>query len=292
MSKITNVHNNWGTQIEFDNPKDFFNSPAGYWRDLLYERKLLIFKKMTFTKKDYANFSLEFGKPWANQDYNYSQESKEDVLTNNGIITISPFSNKTSHRIKLQSMPYHADIPNRSFKAFPHRSLWITKNPNPLNSGITGFLNINEEAFSFLTDELKELLPRVTVIQQSWYKAGTDIQEYSLVKIHPITGEKSLRLNYYNKGENKGAWICGVKIDGILQPDCLLIEKYMWHLLQFQELQYKHTWDDFDILIYDNYPFVHNRSELNLEGGDERHFYRINIDHTTKEEFLNISANR
>jgi hypothetical protein len=50
----TNINNTWATKIEFDNPLDFFNQPKGYWRELLYQRKLLIFKKMSFTKEDYA----------------------------------------------------------------------------------------------------------------------------------------------------------------------------------------------------------------------------------------------
>ena len=290
--KLTDIHNNWCTRVEFSNSMDLFNQPTGYWRELLYQRKLLVLKKMTFSKEDYAKFSFLFGRPWNSEDYAYSHEAKEDVATDQGTITLSPFSNRVSHRIKLQSMPYHADIPNKSDKPFPFRSLWITKNPNPTQSGITGFLNITEECFPYLSKELTELLSKVTVIQQSWYDPGTDIQEHSLVKVHPITGEKSLRLNYYNKGENKGAWICGVKIDGVLQNDCSLIEHYIKHLLQFQELQYFHTWDTFDILIYDNYPFIHNRSQLILEAGDERHFYRMNIDHTSKEEFLNIAGNR
>jgi alpha-ketoglutarate-dependent taurine dioxygenase len=289
---LTDIHDQWCTRVELSDPMNFFNQPRGFWRELLYKRKLLVIKKMTFSKEDYAKFSLAFGNPWANDDYIYSHEAKEDVITDVGKLTLSPFSNKVSHRIKLQSMPYHADIPNRPNNPFPFRSLWITKNPNPTQSGITGFLNINEECFPYLNKELTDLLSRVTVIQQSWYSPGTDIQEHSLVKIHPITGERSLRLNYYNKGENKGAWICGVKIDGVLQKDCSLIEHYTKHLLQFQELQYFHTWDTFDILIYDNYPFIHNRSPLILEAGDERHFYRMNIDHTTEEEFSNIASNR
>ena len=289
--KLTDIHNNWCTRVEFENSMDLFDQPIGYWRELLYQRKLLVLKKMTFGKEDYAKFSFLFGKPWNHSDYTYSQEAKEDVATDQGIITLSPFSNRVSHRIKLQSMPYHADIPNKSSNPFPLRSLWITKNPNPTQSGITGFLNINEECFPYLNKELADLLSRVTVVQQSWYKPVTDIQEHGLIKVHPITGEKSLRLNYYNKGENKGAWICGVKIDGVLQNDCSLIEYYTKHLLQFQELQYFHTWDTFDILIYDNYSFIHNRSSLILEAGDERHFYRMNIDHTTPEEFSNIASN-
>jgi len=278
---LTPMQNNWGTVIEFDDPLDFFKMPVGYWKNLIYQKHLLIFKKMNFDKTDYAKFSLHFGDPWKNADYLYSKEHREDVDVGDQTVTLSPFSNRTSSRIKTAPMPYHADIPNRSVRPFPFRSLWITKNPRPTVSGITGFLNITEEAFIYLTPAQQELLHRVKIIQQSWYTPGTDIQEYNLIKTHPVTGVKSLRLNYYNTATYKGAWICGVKIDGILQADCSLVAEFIDQLLKFQELQYFHTWDTYDISIYDNYSFIHNRTPLLLEEGDERHFYRINIDHTS-----------
>ena len=276
---LTDIHKNWATRVEFEDPMEFFQQPANFWRDLIYKRKLLIFKKMTWSKEDYAKFSLYFGKPWPHDDYDYSEEQKEDVITDKGTITLSPFSNKTSRRLRTKPMTYHADIPNRSFSPFPFRSLWITKNPRPEISGITGFLYIGEESFKLLTKEQLELFDRVRIVQQSWYKPGTDFREYDFIKVHPITGERSLRLNYYCKGENQGAWIKYVKIDGVQQPDNQLIEDFTNHLLQFEELQYFHTWDTNDILMYDNYPFIHNRSSLILEPGEERHFYRIHVDH-------------
>ena len=282
---LKNVHESWATQVEFNDPLDFFKQPAGFWRDLIYKRKLLIFKKMNFTKQDYAKFSLHFGEPWKNNEYIYSREKTEDVTTDQGIITLSPFSNFTNNRILTRAMPYHADIPNKKYRPFPLRSLWITKNPNPLISGITGFLNISQESFKFLTKEQQQLVNRVKIIQQSWYEPGTDFQEHEFIKIHPITKELSLRLNYFCEGNDQTAWIKHVKINDHIQPNCQLINEFITHLLTFPTLQYFHTWDTFDILIYDNYPFIHNRSPLILEAGEERHFYRMNIDHVDDSEF-------
>lgn len=288
---LKDIHKNWATRIEFDDPLDFFKQPMGFWRDLIYKRKLLIFKKMKFTKEDYARFSLHFGKPWTNEEYNYSEEKKEDVITEQGTITLSPFSNITSKRLHSRPMTYHADIPNKRIGPFPFRSLWITKNPSPEISGITGFLNISQESFQFLTETQRQLINQVKIIQQSWYKPGTDFQEHDFIKVHPITKEASLRLNYFCKGNDQTGWIKYVKINDQQQSDCQLVDDFTKHLLQFQELQYFHTWDTFDILIYDNYPFIHNRSSLILEAGEERHFYRINVDHLTDEEFDNHKLN-
>jgi hypothetical protein len=97
---------------------------------------------------------------------------------------------------------------------------------------------MNLELYSdYLTDQQKELLDKTTVIQQSWYTPGTDFKEFPLVKVHPVTGKKSLRLNYYNDhGKDKtDAWITGVKIDGVLQPDCTVIADLLKHLEKVPE---------------------------------------------------------
>ena len=283
--KIENIHADWGSIIYLDSPQEFFNHSADYWRSLMYERKLIFFKKVEFTKAEYAEFSTYFGNPWTSEDYKYSREVVESVETKNGTMAISPFSNANSRLIDDREMPWHADIPNREFKPYPFRSLWITANPNPELSGKTSWLNL-EKGMDFLTPEMKEMIPTVKVVQQSWYEKGKDIQEFDLLKVHPITGKESLRLNYYNWGPLKNAWILDVKINDLAQGHCFLIRQWLQHLEKFSELRYQHTWDLYDIAIYDNWSFLHSRTALKFtEEQPIRHFYRINIDHLTEEEW-------
>jgi alpha-ketoglutarate-dependent taurine dioxygenase len=281
---LKNVHPEWGTIIQFRSPDEFFEFSPEYWRTLIYARGVIFFKKLKFTPEQYAEFGMYFGKPWIAADYSYSGEKVELVQTRHGGITISPINN-TTKKLGMRDMPWHADIPNRRYKPFPFRSLWIVSNPNPEVSGRTAWLNI-EEGMKYLTPEMKELLPRVRIVQQSWYMPDTDIQEFDLLKIHPITGRQSLRLNYYNWEDTKDAWICGVKIDGVLQKDCLLVREWLHYLEKLPQLTYTHVWDDYDISIYDNWPFVHNRSELLFDSEiDTRKFYRLNIDHLDETEW-------
>lgn len=284
--KITNIHSSWGSTIELENPLDVFQNND--WSQLLYRRKLLIFKRMNFQLLDYMKFAHLFGQPWSADDYAYSRElpvTEQD--TDGRVYATSQFSNKliSTRKIGLMEMPWHADIPNRSYRPFPHRSLWIVKNPNPEVSGKTKWLNINlADCEQYLTDELKNLMHRITIHQQSWYAQGTDMQMHSFIKTHPVTGERSLRLNYYNDYTRgiTNAWIKGVYIDNVLQHDCSLIQKYIDCLTAHEDLLYYHQWDDYDIAIYDNYPFIHGRTELKLGSTaetQERKFYRTNIDH-------------
>jgi alpha-ketoglutarate-dependent taurine dioxygenase len=287
--KINNIHNTWGTIVEFNDPLEFFNQPIGYWRKLLYDRKLIFFKKMDFSLVDYAKFGYYFGKPWDIEDYNYSHEKCVSVSDLDKTYYVTEFNNFIHHnRIANKLMPFHADIPNRTTNPFPHRSLWIVKNPNKLLSGHTYWLNI-EDGIEYLSPTLIDLIPRIKVLQQSWYVKGTDEKLFDFIKVHPITNKKSLRLNYYVTPGNESAWIKEVHIDGIKQPDCSLIQEYIDHLLEYPELFIKHVWDTTDIAVYDNYSSIHGRTQLVL--GDtaednERKFYRMNIDHIHDQNML------
>ena len=290
------MHDAWGSIVELNNPMDFFNQPNNYWRSMLYERKLLIFKKMTFSLLDYAKFGHHFGKPWSPDDYIYSREKSIAVPDIDDTHYVTEFSN-IIHSTKVIGngiMPFHADIPNRSFKPFPHRSIWIVKNPNNMISGHTHWLNI-EDGIKLLSPELQSLAQRIQVLQQSWYTMNTDEGLYDFIKIHPVTGKVSLRLNYYVTKTSPNAWIKEVYVDGIKQSDCSLIQLYIDELLKCPALFYQHIWDMNDIAIYDNYSFVHGRTALILGDAldnNERKFYRMNIDHMTNDEFLkdNVAA--
>lgn len=289
--QVNKIHDTWGTTVEFDTPTDFFKHTKEHWSQMLYDRKLIVFKRMNFTELDFAKFSHYFGTPWKGADYDYSHERWTEITdpVDDKKYVITGFSNKiiSTKVIGISEMPWHADIPNRQHNPFPHRALWMVKNPNPETSGQTRWLNI-EDGIEYLTPELKELLPRVKILQQSWYKEGGDNQMHDFVKVHPVTGRKSLRLNFYvgypNGGRTDNAWIKRVFVDGVEQPDQTLIQRYIDHLLSVPELYYQHRWDDFDIAIYDNYPFIHGRTALDLQPDPttvlERKLLRVNIDHS------------
>jgi len=296
--RLTNIFEQWGTIVEFDDPMDFFKEEKGFWRKMAYDRKLVVFKKMDFGPANYGRFSHHFGSPWNEEDYKYSHERSYQVSDSTGSYTLTKFSNKTTATsgprvISLLEMPWHADIPNRSYKPFPFRSLWMGNNPNTLTSGRTQWLNV-EDCIENLPQDLKDLIPRITVKQQSWYDGGaSDVGIHNFLKIHPITGTPSLRLNYYvgypDTRKSDNAWIKNVYIDGVEQPDNSLIQRYIDAFLSMENTFYRHTWDQWDIALYDNYPFVHGRTALELTLDEntvlERTLYRLNIDHLTDDEW-------
>lgn len=292
--KLTNIHDAWGSVIEFDNPLDFFNFPKGHWRDLIYQRKLLIFKKMNFTPIDYGKFSLHFGRPWNHEEYFDSAEepvsvTDQDNKTYSYSVFFNGFNNSNNKIPMAEDMSWHADLPHYKTTAFPFRSLWMIKKPQN-SSGNTYWLNI-EDCFDLLSPKLKELAGKVKVIQQNWHRYNTEKQLLDLIKVHPITGKKSLRLNFYATPKERNAWIVNVLVDLKPLPDCNLIQDYIDDLLQYKQLYHSHTWDLNDIAIYDNYSFIHGRNSITFENNlenSERKMYRMNINHMTAEEFQKV----
>jgi alpha-ketoglutarate-dependent taurine dioxygenase len=234
---------------------------------------------MDFSKQDYAKFGMRFGKLWSRDDYKYSRESQESIKIKNFDFILSPISNKISPRLGQHEMQWHSDIPNKNHKPFPIRSLWMVNNPNP-ESGLTTWLNI-EDGLTQLPSTLSDQIPNIKIIQQSWYEEATEIQEFDFIKTHPVTNKSSLRLNFFCDAEKNitDAWIKNVSVNGTLTECRPVLGPYLKFLENQQSLRYTHKWDTYDIVIYDNWPFVHNRTQLDLEPGQERLFYRINIDH-------------
>lgn len=290
--KILDIHKNWGSIVEFDNPYNFFEQPIGFWRNLIYQRKLIVFKKMNFQLIDYAKFAHYFGNPWEFNEYFSSLEEPVEVVEGNKKYSLSVFYNgihKSNNGIGIHhEMDWHADIPNHKTHSFPFRALWAVKKPQN-SSGNTHWLNI-ENCFDYLNPKLKSLLPRVSILQQSWHNFNTNHRLLDIIKIHPVTMSQSLRLNFYAKPDLKNAWIIKVFVDSKPQPDCSLIQEYIDDLLQHKDLYYSHTWDVNDIAIYDNHSFLHGRAPVVLHDDLENHerkFYRININHMSDEEFQN-----
>jgi alpha-ketoglutarate-dependent taurine dioxygenase len=290
--KITNIHDKWGSIIEFNNSYDFFDQPLNFWRNLLYQRKLLILKKMNIELIDYAKFGHYFGRPWEYNEYIPSLEEPVEVVEGDKKYSLSVFYNgihKSNNEIGIHhEMDWHTDIPNHKTHSFPFRAIWAVKKPQN-SSGNTHWLNI-EDCFDKLNPRLSALLPRVSVLQQNWHKFNTDFRVLDIIKVHPVTKSQSLRLNFYATEDVKNAWIVKVFIDSKPQPDCNLIQEYIDDLLQHKELYFSHTWDVNDIAIYDNHSFLHGRAPVVLHDDSEnceRKFYRINIDHMSNEEFQN-----
>jgi len=250
-------------------------------RHLLYDRKMLVFHAPDWSKIEYWHFLALWGEPWTAKDYIKSTERWEAVRDpkDNSVKFITSMSNKLSKRLVDYEMPWHADIANRVDGGInlPHRSIYMKTVPNPA-AGFTYWLDM-EVAYPQVHPKLRERWEKRTVIQQNWHHPGRDVFPWSPLKQHPITGRWSPRCNYHGIVDS---WILDTKHDGDVSLGTGIVEELMEAMAEVPGCVYEHHWVPNDIILYDNWPFVHRRGELGLKEGDERLMWRANVDHDIK----------
>jgi alpha-ketoglutarate-dependent taurine dioxygenase len=269
-----NIFPEWGTEIT--DMSDLFEQDQHELRHLLYDRKMLVFHAPAWSKLEYWKFLALWGEPWDNVEYTKSNEHWEPIIDPSDGSTkyITSFSNKTSSRLGDREMPWHADASNRmSGINFPHRSLYMQTVPN-LEAGYTYWLDI-ELAYPEIHPRLRERWEKRIIIQQDWYNLGQDINTTSSIKVHPITGKRSPRCNYHGSDDS---WILDTKINEVSMGTGI-VEEVIEAMAEVPNVVYEHRWNPMDIVLYDNWPLLHRRTDLGLKPDEERLIWRGTIDH-------------
>jgi phenylalanyl-tRNA synthetase beta subunit len=96
------------------------------------------------------------------------------------------------------------------------------------------------------------------------------------MKQHPITGRWSPRCNYHGVSDS---WILDTIDENGQRMGTGIVEELMEAMSEIPNCVYEHRWVPNDIVLYDNWPFVHRRDELDLLEGQERLMWRANVDH-------------
>lgn len=290
--EIKKIHSNWG-EIWKLTKDELFNLPYGFYRDRIYESRLVIIKNVGPLSNEEIYYLMDkFGKPWETEQYKESREMFFENEFNGQRYVLTTFDNGDvirNKKIPNNEMPWHSDIPNHKTKPFPHRLLYMNAQPDP-NYGKTRWLNVDLDILNLPEDKVK-MFQECYVIQQSWWERGKNLQRLSFIKDHPIVKErKSLRLNYFVKEDEpitSNAWILKSFHKDQELSNSQLIGNAIHELYQNKNFVYEHTWDIGDIAVYDNWSFVHGRTALIDDTNALRQFIRGNIDHQTTEEFNN-----
>lgn len=278
--KISNIHEKWGTLIEVESVDEVLNLPTKFLRDVGYDRDLVIIRGIgKVSDIEMHDLLSRFGKPWTAGDYRETTERPYEFTNVDGSQSaLTVFSNLTACRLGTMAMPWHADVPNNGKASFPWRSLYITKNPNP-ESGFTDFLNVRLDLID-PNEETLRYYQSITILTQSWYLTGESDNIGPFIKDHPITGKQSLRLNQYVDGPwSKSAWIKESFVNGEQKKNSEVIAPILANLAGREDLLYRHKWQDYDFVIYDNWNFVHKRTRVEIDPGEVREFIRANVHH-------------
>lgn len=274
--QIKNIYPDWGTEIT--DMSDIFEQSPTALRTLLYKRKMIVLHAPEWDKLTYWKFCKLWGEPWTAKNYHDSTEKWELVLdpaAPEDPKFITAMSNKISRRLADKEMPWHADIANRVDGGiqFPHRIIYMKTVPNPA-AGLTVWLDM-EKAYPQVHPKLRARWEARTVVQQNWHHLGKDVIEWPSMKQQPITGRWSPRCNFHGTTDS---WIIDTKVDG-KSMGTGIVEELMEAMAAVPECVYTHTWSPNDMVLYDNWPFVHRRTQLDLKAEDERLMWRCNIEH-------------
>lgn len=273
---LTPIHLTWGTQIKFTDTnnknKDFFEQSKSYWTQLLAERRLLVFKQMHLHDRFYGLMGRYFGIPWDAELYRITKENTITGIVDKEKFVVGIASNGYESSLQTKELLWHADLPNLladsfpGYKPYPIRSLYLIQHL-PEHNPTTNWMDLTS-AIDFLPPNMLELAQKMQVVQHDPYKGSTfksvPDQIYPFIKIHPITGKKSLRLNIYDNvtPDFPFGYIKSVMLDGNVMPDNELLRQFTTYLEQIPELVYKHSWDLYDIVVYDNHSTLHSRASV------------------------------
>jgi alpha-ketoglutarate-dependent taurine dioxygenase len=241
-----------------------------FWRNELYDRKMLVFRDLHLTVDEYYELHTVFGRPWMKPLYTLSREVTQDL---SGGRVYTAYGSVSNAAMGIEAMRFHRDIPFHRGIRYPIRSLYPVK--LPAQNAATIFTDA--DVLWCLYPELHDTFMNTELIIHSWYdvtfQTGQSVRKrIPLVEQHPHTGRKSMLLNT----PGPTGWVRGVVIHGEEQP--LKVVEEWFSRLGTPDNFYRHEWQRGDLVIFDNYSgLMHGREAI--ASTEERAFWRMNLKH-------------
>lgn len=278
----------FGKAIEVK-PSDLLGADQqAYWRDQMYQNKILVLKGLVgLTSDQLWDIHTVFGTPWTPEDYKDSFELPSCTTPGKYVTTYSNVN--TKKRIGDKSLPWHHDIPWHREKRYPIRSLYPTKLTGGAGAVSTNFCDC-DTIWARLPKEQWDELAQADIRLQYWYDASKGVPNpptkvVPLVERHPHTNKYSLLLNSF--GPVQESMPHSTTYTGAWAVDCWSRSKRLG--LQYLEMLhakvctddniYEHKWEMGDLVLFDNYSGVfHGRDRID-QPDVEREFWRMNVRH-------------
>jgi len=236
------------------------------WHNILVARSLLVFKGLgaQLTDEQFHTMGTKFGRVWTSEDY--KKTPTDTTIKHRDTKPVSYF--QTNNIWGARDMKYHADMAHTGDTSFPARALYMVK--GALNqSGQTAWLNL-ELAWEQFTQEEQDKFKDYLVVQQDMYVPGTNLVKFPFLKTNPNSGKLSPRINcYVTPGKNQTAWVHHIEKDDLAVRNTGVLIEQIYRLCETKSnVLYSHTWDDGDLIVYDNWNSVHKRTEVTLSPGE------------------------
>lgn len=257
--KQRNIFDSWGTEYNYSYDEILTESSV-VWAKRLADRGLLIFKGMGtgLTDEQLHRIGGQFGQVWTKEDY-YSASQGDPTINDNDVFPVSHFTTKNNFWMG-GPLGYHADMPHIGKNSYPCRILYMVRTPLD-NSGDTYWLNL-ERAWELFTEEEKDYYNDVDLYYHFMYKPNTNLEKFKFTKVNPFSGRISPKLNNISPTFR---WMHHIEKGGTLVNNLPEFVTNAYKLCESKlDSLYRHTWENGDMIVFDNWCSVHRRDAVTL----------------------------
>ena len=251
--------------------------------DAYLEHQMLCIRHQKLDPGAMVEFSERFGEVLPHDNLKFTLKSHPKIL----VLSNDVDENGNQIGVIDAGDAWHTD---HQFKTHPANCTILYSLKNPSEGGHTDFTNMYA-AYDALPDDIREKIAhlrghhsisklknkRVEISGAredavEFYKRQEreipDV-EHPLVRVHPMTGRKSLYCS--------PRFTIGLKGDGVSEDEAdTLLDKLIAHSIR-KEFRYRHNWDDGDVVMWDN-RCVNHRATGGYTYPDIRHLYRTTVE--------------
>lgn len=233
-----------------------------YLTKLISIHPLIVFKNQSLTDNDFNNISAMFGKPI--QETELQKLYPYDIHLDN-FDTIIPLS--SDGMLGSKELEWHQD--NSFIESTLGRLLYAKSIPN--DTGKTCWADTSK-IFATLPKEYKQKLSAAK-INYSYNIANLDIpKEAEYTSVCKVFNEQTgLNLNFwieYAKIENT----LNISLDELAE----IVDYIKTNYLDNKEFIYTHTWDEGDLIFFNNLTTIHRRDKI-ITNDKKRILYRVTV---------------
>ncbi len=282
---VKKLHDNFGISIENIDINSLSANEKKEIVDLFEEHSLVIIKKQVINEQEQIDFTKLFGELEVTKPGTLGTNSNLVILTNldeTGKVVDTDHKQSKNDRANQQ---WHSDS---SFKIIPAHASILSGKQVPTEGGNTEFVSMRV-VYENLKKDIKEKVLNLEAVHHFAHsRSKIDIKMVSQIEFEkfPPVVQPMVKTNPKNK---KRALYFGSHTAYIKDLPEKESEKLLTYLKEFSSQEkfiYSHTWEENDLLIWDNRSILHRGTNYNPK--EPRYLVRTTVqDSFSKAKYLN-----
>ena len=282
---IKKLHDDFGISIEKIDVNYLSAIEKKEIIDLFDEHSLIVIKKQKINEQEQINFTKIFGELEITKPGTLGTNSNLVILTNideNGNIVDTSHKQSKNDRANQQ---WHSDS---SFKIRPAHASILSGKQVPKEGGNTEFVSMRVVYKNLQKDIQEKVLNLEAVHHFAYSRSKIDIKMVSQIEYEkfPPVVQPMVKTNPKN---NKRALYFGshtAYIKDIPEKESTKLLTYLKKFSSQKKFIYSHTWEENDLLIWDNRSILHRGTDYNPK--EPRYLIRTTVqDSLSKAKYLN-----